>query len=112
MPNPSAEQKRRQAAHLRKIGLESGDLQLLTAALETFKLQYTDLIARYNESAAAAIKAGAKPDINTLLFQRDGLVQSTRDSLKSLLTPTGLSRLDALVQAEKRSMKVPAKETQ
>lgn len=110
-PNPSDEQKRRQLAHLRKIGLGGGDLQSLISALETFKLQYTDLIARYNESAEEAINAGAEPDINTFLLQRDGLVQSTRDKLKSLLTPEGLLRLDALVQAEKKSMKVPAKET-
>jgi len=112
MPNPTDEQKARQIAHLKKIELQDSDLQSTIIALEEFRVQYTNLIAQYNESAEAAQKAGVKPDIDTFLLQRDALVQATHERVKSVLTPDGLTRLDAHVQREKRGMKVAVKEAQ
>ena len=112
MPNPTDEQKARQSAHLAKMGLADADLHSIILVLEDFKVQYTNLVARYNESANAAQRSGDKPDIDGFLLQRDGLVQGTRERLKSLLTPDGVKRLDAHVQAEKQSMKVSSQEGQ
>lgn len=65
----------------------------------------------YEASAAEADKAGGAPDLQTFLYQRDALVKYTRERLKLNLTATGMARLDAHVQQEKRGMKV-AKEVQ
>jgi len=112
MPTPTDEQKARQSAHLAKIGLQDADLHTVIFVLEDFKVQYTNLVARYNESADTAQKSGEKPDIHGFLLQRDGLVQATRERMKSLLTPDGFSRLEAHVQAEKQKMKISPQEGQ
>jgi len=108
--NPSDQQKARQAAHLRKVGLRGSDLQNAVATFGDFKQQYADLIARYNEAATAALAKGERPDVATFLGQRDALVQSTREQLKTGLTPEGLKHLDTIVQSEKHFMKVAPRE--
>ena len=112
MPNPTEEQKARQTAHLRRMRLTDNDMQSTIIALEEFKVQYTNLIALYNESAKAADVAGRKPDFDTFRLQRDALVQRTRERVKSVLTPDGLARFDGHIQDEKRNMKVSSKEGQ
>ena len=112
MPNPTAEQRNRQLAHLGKIGLADNDHQSLVAVLSAFNVQYAGLIARYNASAEAALRVGATADIKSFLVERDDLVQGTRDRLRNLLTPQGMARLDARVQNEKTKMRVAAKERQ
>lgn len=112
MPDAIGEQRTRQLAHLGRVGLQANDLQRLITTLETFKLQYADLIAAYNAEAEALTAAGSKPDIDKFLLQRDGLVEATRDRVKRSLTKKGMALLDAHVQKEKSKMKVAAREGQ
>lgn len=112
VPNPTTKDKARQASHLGMIGLESGDRQQLLTILADFRLQWTKLVNDYNESARAAISQNSQPDTTTFLQKRDDLVQHVRDTLKQVLTPDGMGKLDAFVRSEKRSMKIDAKEAQ
>ena len=100
------EQKARQRAYLATAGLEDQDIQSAVEVLATFKAQYDDLVKRYNESVDAANRIGATPELATFLARQDALVESTRDSLKAVLSPEGVSRFDAHLQREKRHMKV------
>ena len=105
VPNPTPEQRNRQLAHLRRIGLQNSDLEHMIPALEKFKIEYAQMIARYNAAAEALTNAGLKPDIDTFNSQRDELVARTREELKRVLTKEGVAQLDAHVQNEKRHMK-------
>lgn len=102
---------KRQYALLRWSGLDENDIQPAVEILSEFRSQYDQLVKQYNESAAEADKAGGAPDLQTFLYQRDALVKYMCERLKLNLTATGMARLDAHVQQEKRGMKV-AKEVQ
>ena len=106
---PHATEKERafQQAHLRTLKLASGvdSLQLLTILTE-FKSQYLSLIARYNESAKAALLNGSQPDEKLFLQQRDDLVSSTRAAIAQRLTVQGASAIDAHVQGEKKRIQL------
>lgn len=104
--NPSEREMAQQRGHVGKIGLRGLDVQYFREVLAEFKSQYEDLIKSYNESVEVARSQGIDPDFETFLVHRDALVQATRDRLKALLTVEGSARLDALVQREKRNMKV------
>lgn len=105
-PNPKAEEKARQLAHVDKIGLNTEDRELLIPILNAFKAQYADLIQHYNVSAEALATAGQVPDVNAFLVQRENLVQETRDKLLKVLTPEGVNLLNQHLQLEKRAMRL------
>lgn len=100
-PNSTEKQRAFQQAHLNKLQLTSTDNLALLSVLEDFKTQYLGLIARYNESAKAALLNGGQADQKSFLQQRDDLVSSTRDAIAQRLTQDGTSRIDAHVQGEK-----------
>jgi len=102
-PNATPAEQMRQKAHLGRAGLSDTDIQAAAGVLASFKVQYSQLIAHYNESDTK--------DLGALIHNREGLVQATRDSLRVVLTPEGMAKIDAHVQREKRLMKV-AKEGQ
>lgn len=110
--NAGPDEKARELAHLRQIGLSDPDLDRLMSVLSDFKAQYSDMIARYNEVAERNTEVGITPDRKGFLARRDELVRMTRDRLQTLLNPEGLSRLDNHVQREKRKMKVAYEEAQ
>jgi hypothetical protein len=103
-PNPKPAELVRQSAQVDKIALSDEDHQLLISILNEFRVEYTDLIAQYNQAAKAAVAIGKIPDSKAFLVTRDNLVQATRDKLKAL-TQNGMSQLDMHVQREKRHMK-------
>jgi hypothetical protein len=111
-PNPTEEQKARQLAFLRASGLDNNDIEAALPVLAKFKSEYSDLISRYNESVAASNASGRSPNVTAFLYQRDTLVQSTRDALGVALSADGMTSLHAHVQHEKTKMKVVAKEGQ
>ena len=100
------DERARQRAWLRTAGLKDEDVQPAAAVLETFKSQYDELVARYNESVRVANEAGADPDSATFLSQQDDLVESTRDALKAAIGPEVMARFDAHLQREKRNMRM------
>ena len=102
----TTEQRARQRAWLRTAGLKDEHVQSAAAALETFKSQYDELVARYNESVRVANEAGANPDSATFLSQQDELVESTREALRAAISPEVMERFDAHVQREKRNMRM------
>lgn len=113
MPNATQQERLRQAAHLKSIGVtKDEDLQSLIQVLTDFKVRYTQLVTAYNQVAEAADRAGSSPDFGTFLRNRDDLVQSTRDRLTSTLSAEALALLDARVQSEKTHMKVSVGEAQ
>lgn len=113
MPNPSEQQKLRQAAHLKATGIkDEQDRQSFVDVLTDFKVRYNALIAAYNQAAEAADEAGTSPDLAGFIRKRDELVQSTRDKLTNSMSAESLARLDARVQIEKRNMKVSGGEVQ
>jgi hypothetical protein len=102
----NAEQRARQRAWLRTAGLKDEDVQSAAAVLETFKSQYDELVALYDESVRAANETGTNPDPATFLSQQDQLVESTRDALTAAISPEVMARFDAHVRREKRNMKM------
>lgn len=112
MPNPTEDQKARQRAFLAAIPLSDGDLQAIIPVLTDFKVEYTDLVKRYNKSVETANESGVTPDLATFLRERDLLVESTRYTLSSALSSGGMDRFHAHVQREKTKMIVPLKEAQ
>lgn len=111
-PNPPAEAKRRQLAHLQMLRLDNEDLQILITELENFKVHYTQMIDLYNAEATAALASGSQTNQPAFLVQRDSLVDATREKLKSRLSPDGLNRLELYVQNEKRNMSLTIEEGQ
>jgi hypothetical protein len=106
------DEKARELAHLRQIGLSDPDLDRLMFVLSDFKAQYSDMIAHYNEVAERDTEIGITPDRKSFLARRDVLVRMTRDRLQALLSPESVSRLDNHVQHEKRNMRVADEEAQ
>ena len=106
MPNPRAEEYARQRAHVGKIHLREDDNQQLIPVLNSFRVQYADLIKRYNAIAEAAALKGNVPDNSWVLTQRDALVQNTREQLNRVLTQDGAARLQEHIQREKRGIKI------
>jgi len=111
--NAPPEARKRQLAYLSKVGLNENDLSSIISVLESFKTSYNELVARYNEAAAAAAeKEGKTPDYETFVFKRDMLVQTTREDLHAVLSANGLASLDAFIKNEKRHMKIGLREAQ
>jgi hypothetical protein len=110
VPSPTEKQQARQLAFLRGTGLDESDVLTAIPLLAIFKVQYASLISRYNQAVAAANANATTADVATFLRQRDELVQSTREALRTNLTPDGMARLHEHVQREKTRMKVASKE--
>ena len=107
-PSATQEQKSQRRTHAAKVGLSDLDGPTFEAILSEFRSQYDDLIENYNESVEIALSRSSDPDYEGFIAQRDGLVEATRLRLQAQLTPEATSRLDELVQREKRHMKVSA----
>ena len=105
--SPTDDERKSQAAMLRPVHLSDQDNQALIAVLVSFRERYMRLIQDFNKRAESAQVKGQYLDQAPLLRDRDTLVQSTHDTLKSVLTPVGWSHLDNHVQNEKRMMKIP-----
>jgi hypothetical protein len=103
-------EKRGQAAHLRRMGLSDPDNQALVTVMASFRERYMKLIEDFNKQAEAANAKGQNIDHVQLLRDRDTLVQTTRDTLKSVLTPDGFGRMDSHIRAEKRAMTITVEE--
>lgn len=101
---PTDEDQKCQRAHLNKIGLKDGDLGVMVEILTEFRMQHDALVGQYNQAAERATARDEVPDTAGFLRQLDGLVQSTRDTLKLRLTPGAMTQLDAFVQSEKKHM--------
>jgi hypothetical protein len=84
----AAEQKS-QAAHVSQIRLSDRDTQTVYPVLSNFRQRYAQFIEDFNKQAEAK---GQAFDPTPFLKQRDALVQSTHDTLQSVLTPDGYSR--------------------
>jgi hypothetical protein len=111
VPNPKQDCKARQLAYLGSAGLKGdNDLQAAIETLAAFKAQYSDLIARYNQSAEESSAKGQSPDLATFLTQRNALVQTTRNGLETVLSADAMTRLHAHIQREKRKMKISKEE--
>lgn len=102
------DQKQLQAVRLHNGGFSQSDAQAATRVLNSFKVQYSDMINSFNDSAHQIIVNGGTPDLQSLDSTRDALVQTTRDALKQVLSPQGMAALDRFVQREKTKMRVPA----
>jgi hypothetical protein len=105
-PEATPQQKELQQVRLKQAHLNAKDIQSALSVLQEFKTQYSDLTKSYNDSATAALTAGQAPDYDSFLLRRDALVQDTRNKLKQVLSPEGFARLDRLISAEKRNMKI------
>lgn len=99
-PNVTEKERTFQQAHLATLQLTNADTVKLNTILTEFKGQYLALIARYNESAKAALQGG-QPDRELFLQQRDDLVSSTRAAIAQQLTPQAATRINAHVQEQK-----------
>ena len=104
-PNSTNDQSKLQHLQLAGAGLQDADESTLVAILADFNVQYNALIQSYNAAATAA-GSGGQPDVAALTLQRDTLVQSTHDRIKVALAADAWARVDALVQNEKRHMKI------
>jgi hypothetical protein len=107
-PNPTEEDRKRQAAHLNKIGLPDLDREILIVVLSDFRTKHDALALQFNQAANAALARNEVFDPASFLKQMDNLVQSTRDALKLRLSREAMNQLDAFIQSEKKYMRVPA----
>lgn len=112
LADASADEKGRQDAHLKKVGLNTDDRKAVAAALADFKNQYQGFMNRWNEAAEAAIAKNQPFDPTPFLKQRDALVQSTRSVLASKLSAEGMALLLQHISAEKSKMRVDVREAQ
>jgi hypothetical protein len=110
--NASSDDQGRQDAHLKKIGLGSNDRKAVASALADFKNKYESFMNAWNATAEAALAKNQQFDPTPFVNQRDALVQSTRNTLTSTLTPEGLTLLLQHISAEKSKMRVDAQEAQ
>jgi hypothetical protein len=108
--NPTDQEKKHQLAQLGMIRLNDADVKTAIPVLVTFREQYQSLINAYNETAKAAWARGESADIGSFVLQRDQIVQAARDMLSAKLSADGWSRFDAHVKAEKKRMRISAKE--
>lgn len=102
----TTQERSQQRTKLEPIEMSDAELQVVVGILDQFKADYTDLIDRYNAHVVDANSKGIPPDFKGFLRDRDLLVETTRDTLRSALTPESLARFDAYVQGEKRHMLV------
>lgn len=109
-PNPTDEQKKRQAAHLAKVGLGEKDLQALLPILSNFHVTYHELINSYNKAAMAAAAQGQRSDLNAFYKQRDQLVQSTHDAIKRGVSANAWDRFDIHIKGQKKRMRITSNE--
>ena len=107
-PTPSADEAKRQHAHLGKARLSETDIQAASKVLANFKLAYAALIDTYNHSPE--VLNNTNDGLSLFLAKRDALVQETRDALKAVLTQDGMGAFDTNVKREKTHMKVAAQE--
>lgn len=105
-PNATEKERTFQQAHLATLQLTNADSVQLNTILTEFKGQYLALIARYNESAKAALLQGGQPDRKLFLQQRDDLVLSTRAAIAQQLTPHAATRINAHVQEQKTHIRL------
>jgi len=111
-PGASEDEKMRQNAHLRRIGLSEDDHKTLVLVLADFKVQYQAFMDRWNEAAMSALAKNQPFNATEFLRQRDALVQSTRNALASALTQDGYNLLRLHINAQKSKMKVNPGEAQ
>lgn len=107
---PTEDEKASQAALLKPIHLSNQEHQAFIPVLASFRQRYMKLIEDFNKQAEAAEARGQTIDPAPMFHERDLLVQSTHDTLKSLLTPGGWTLLDNHIQGQKHMMKIPAGE--
>ena len=101
VPNATAQDREFQEAHLATLRLTPLDHLALLPILTDFKIQYLNLIARFNDAAQKGVQ-------NTKLFQAqtDDLVQSTRATIARQLSAVGAANIEGYVQGEKRKIKL------
>jgi hypothetical protein len=107
---PTEDEKYSQAVQLKMANLSDRDAQTALPVLASFHERYMKLIHDFNSQAEAAEARGQVIDPTPLLRDRDVLVQSTHDTLKSVLTPDGWNKMDGHIQRQKHGMKIPAAE--
>jgi len=105
-PNATGAELKHQAAQLSRTLLNADDQTIVIGILTSFKTQYLSLINSYNKVATVAWAKGESPNAADFKLQRDQIVQSTYNSLKTSLSASGWATLDAHVKAEKRFMRL------
>jgi hypothetical protein len=95
-PEPTDDQVRRQRSRLIHAELDDADYQKVVSALSNFKLQRIALDLKYaNSSDGDGYKA-----------ENSALLANTIQELRIGLSAKGMTGLDALIQYEKRNMKI------
>ena len=107
---PTEDEKHSQSVQLNMANLSDRDTQTVIPILASFHERYMKLVQDFNKQAEAAEARGQVIDSASFLRDRDGLVQSTHDTLRSVLTSDGWNKMDGHIQREKRGMKIPAAE--
>ncbi|HLH07075.1 MAG TPA: hypothetical protein VKW78_07555 [Terriglobales bacterium] len=105
-PNPAADKEAVQNAQLLKLGFSAKDMESTKRVLEDFKVQYDNLVSRFNDSSQVAMQAGDAADYSAFSSQADALVAYTREKLKQRVSADAMHKLDLLVQSEKSNMKM------
>lgn len=111
-PNPAPEKQKRQAAHLAKAHLGNLDQQAIVRALESHKVQYQAMIVKFNAEETAREQLGLPSQTAAFLDEINQMVKQTHDHLAQVLSQDGMTRLEALIQAEKSKMQITAQGAQ
>ena len=111
-PNPTPDQQKRQAAHLAKASLSNLDQQAVVRALENHKIQYQAMIVKFNAEETAREQLGLPSQTAAFQDEINQMVQQTHDHLAQVLSQDGMTRLEALIQAEKSKMQITAQGAQ
>lgn len=105
-PNANFNDRSRQNAHLKKIGLNQDDGATLISVLEEFRTAYDAFINRWNKAGSDAIAKNETFNVVPFLRERDLLVQSAQIKLAKTLTSEGWVRFQSHVNSEKSKMRV------
>ena len=104
--NATPHEMDRQRANLAPAKLSSADLAQVFQILAGFRVHLMAIQRAFAAAWNAAQQSNAAFDGTSLSNQRDDLTQATLASLQAQLSPDGMTRLKAYVQAEKKNMTV------
>jgi hypothetical protein len=104
--NATPHELARQRANLAPAKLSSADLAVVFQVLAGFRVNLLAIQQAFSNAWNAAGQSNAAFDGTPFSNQRDELTQATVASLQAQLSPDGMTRLKAYVQAEKKNMTI------
>jgi hypothetical protein len=105
---PDDSQFNRQSTMFSSLDLTDSQFSQVHDIMSNFKTLSDAAVNSYNQRATADSQAGRIPDLKSFISQRDAIVAETVTQLNTVFGQEQTSKFHALIQIEKRNMKVGA----